>query len=672
MKKKLLALLFGCVFALLLVEGGARLLERFALKPAERAALVLPYHEIPYQPHPYLNWENQPSRTCRDGERHNALGFRGLERPVTKPQGAFRVACLGGSTTYTQRVREPATYPAQLEVFLKQKLAGRTIEVLNAGVKGYTSAESLQNLLFKVLDYEPDAIVVYHAVNDFYPRTYPGFRPDYLHCRTVWVGTDIEKNAWLGLLESSAVFRFTRLRTTDYAQRGGLYYWIYDPHRDRTSLDAGLADTTTAAFEANLRAICRIAGARGIACVIASQAQNLVSDFTPKPNPAPIDQMNAAARRVATEEGAFFVDAAQGFPQTEGLFDKNDVVHMQADGAKELARRIGQGMLDQKLLERGATAPAIARDEPGSIELVSGLDSPLPAESRARIERGEIVKPSPYFLYALAPNAPASPGLGPHDASGRRVTAPRAADASELPRTVLCLGGAATYGLGVTAEESWPARLQASLRERGMTRFVVQNCGVPGYTSAEMLGAAHFRDLSLAPEVVVIGPGFEDALPRMLPGYRADYAHARGTFRFGDFEFPRSLVESPLPEADDPLGSGAPRRALRRNDGIPGVDPAGPYALYRNLRSLVDLCRGRPQPARVLLPTLVAPPSSPPLVQFAADWNRVVTAIASETGAEIVTLASDVSDFIPGTCAFTPAAHARIAEAVAAALIAPR
>lgn len=674
MKKKLLALLLGVVFALALVEVASRVLVRATLSENERASLVLPFEQIPYRPHPYLNWENLPSRTTRDGERHNADGFRGPERPVAKAEGTYRIACLGGSTTYTQRVKEFETYPAQLEAFLVAQSPGRTIEVLNAGVKGYTTAESLMNLAFKVLDYEPDAIVVYHAVNDFYPRAYPGFRPDYLHCRVVWVGADLEKNTLLEALELSATFRLLRFRATDYAKRGGLYYWIYDPAIAQTSREDALAKSTTVGFEENLRAICRIAAGRGIACVIASQAQNLVSDFADKPSPVPIDQMNAAARRVAGEEGAFFVDSAANFPQDPGYFDKNDLVHMQPMGARELARRIGQGFIDHGILARPAKPPAIRRDDGAALPSLEPLESPLPEASRERIERGEIVYPSPYFLYALVPNAAASPGLGPHDATGRRTCATPPRDASSPPRTIVCLGGSATYGLGVTADEAWPSRLREKLRGRGLDRFVVHNGGVPGYTSAEVLAAAHFRDLPLGPELVVIGPGFEDALPRVLPGFRTDYAHARGTFRFGEPKFPDSWVSATLPEGDDLLGSGAPRRALR--DGAKLENPPatpGAFALHRNLRTLVDLARARARKPRVMLTTLVAPEGHSALAAYAADWNRVVSAIAAETPVELVTLDLDPGvAFLPRSCQFTASAHDSIAAAIESAILAPR
>lgn len=677
MKKKLLALAFGLLVAIALLEGGVRLVARFTLSPAEQASLVLDFDGIPYRPHPYVNWENKPKQWCREGEYHNEQGFRGPLRPVAKPSGVYRIVCLGGSTTYTQRVKESETYPVQLEVFLKERFPGRPIEVLNAGVKGYTSAESLQNLAFKVLDFEPDLIIVYHAVNDFYPRTYPGFRPDYQHCRVVWVEEDVQKNGFLRALETTALFSFLRLRSSDYAKRGGLYYWIYDPQLSQIDREQALVKSTTGGFEDNLRAICDVANGRGITCVLASQAQNLVSTYSDKPSPVPLDQMNDAARRVALEKGVTFLDPAAGFPQEAGHFSPNDLVHMEAPGARELARRIGQGLVDAGLLDRSAPRASFTVLEPSALEGLFTAKSPLPAESLARLEGGEIVAPKPYYGYGLVPGAKESPGLGGHDEYGRRIGAIPTQDGAS-PRSIVCLGGASTYGFGLAANEAWPARLQSRLRERGLARFVVWNCGVPGYTTAETLAAAHFRDLRLNPEAVIIGPGFEDLGPRILPGFRTDYGHARRTFRFGEPSFLDSLVSIEPDPGRDPCECGAPRSALRApdvaasQDGMAAIDPRapGPFAMYRNLRTLVDLCRARSGVSRVLIGTLPVPAEAP-AAQYAADWNRIAAMVAEECAVELVSLESG-AERIENTFVPSKQSHDAWAEIFSNRLVPPQ
>lgn len=217
-----------------------------------------------------------------------------------------------------------------------------------------------------------------------------------------------------------------------------------------------------------------------------------------------------------------------------------------------------------------------------------------------------------------------------------------------------------------------PAQLQRLVRARGMNNMVVMNCGVPGYTTAEMLAAAHFRDLRVGAQIVVIDYDFEDAVPRTLPGYRTDYAHARKTFRFGAPTFPASLLTTTLTRGVDPLGSGAPLLALR--DGEPPslrdsrVTRPGPFATYRNLRSLVDLARATPGVERVILVRAVAPNGEPGFVAVAQDWNDAAKQIAKETRASVVDPGELTGCCVPGSYLPNREGNARRADAVLKAI----
>ena len=139
-----------------------------------------------YQPHHYQIYRLRPDFQ-RGGLTHNAHGFRGRELEMVKPDRTYRIVCVGGSTTYTEKVsQDDHTYPAQLERFLRARFAQVNIEVINAGVPGYTTAESLINLAFRVSEWDPDLIVIYHAVNDVRARFCHGFASDYAGYRKSW------------------------------------------------------------------------------------------------------------------------------------------------------------------------------------------------------------------------------------------------------------------------------------------------------------------------------------------------------------------------------------------------------------------------------------------------------------------------------------------------------
>ena len=63
---------------------------------------------------------------------------------------------------------------------------------------------------------------------------------------------------------------------------------------------------------------------------------------------------------------------------------------------------------------------------------------------------------------------------------GQRGPAPPGPEASPL---IAALGDSCTFGFRVSEGETYPALLQADLREHGMPRAAVLNYGVPGYTS---------------------------------------------------------------------------------------------------------------------------------------------------------------------------------------------
>jgi len=126
-----------------------------------------------YTPHRYLGYALTPD--FESGEnRHNDLGFRGEGFSPAKPDGAYRIVAVGGSTTYSVAVDDyRQSYPYQLEEHLRRSGYDQ-VEVINAGVGGYASYESLLNIQFRVLPLQPDLIIVYQGYNDIHTRlVYP-------------------------------------------------------------------------------------------------------------------------------------------------------------------------------------------------------------------------------------------------------------------------------------------------------------------------------------------------------------------------------------------------------------------------------------------------------------------------------------------------------------------
>jgi lysophospholipase L1-like esterase len=104
---------------------------------------------------------------------NDSRGYRGPER-----RGAgdvFRVLCLGDSVTFGFNVDQPAPFPRQLEMLLRERLPERQIEVVNAGVPGWSWVQGLRFLEAEGMRLAPDLVVAAHGTNDQFWRA---TRPD--------------------------------------------------------------------------------------------------------------------------------------------------------------------------------------------------------------------------------------------------------------------------------------------------------------------------------------------------------------------------------------------------------------------------------------------------------------------------------------------------------------
>lgn len=153
----------ACIVAAVLgvAEGGARLVLR-ARQPAIDPLSVADAA---------LGWRNLPGASGHPAGAlvaFNSRGLRGPERDYAKPAGVKRVLLLGGSAVEGWNVEEGATLRAALERGLLKGSCG-PVEVLNAGVAGYSIDQ--QRALYEAEGrrYSPDLVVVVVHYQDFQP-----------------------------------------------------------------------------------------------------------------------------------------------------------------------------------------------------------------------------------------------------------------------------------------------------------------------------------------------------------------------------------------------------------------------------------------------------------------------------------------------------------------------
>jgi hypothetical protein len=94
----------------------------------------------------------------------SAQGTRDVEVRIPKPKGTFRILVLGDSIAYGSGIPVEKTFPNRLESLLSNQ--SLPVEVVNAGVSGYTAYNELQYYLARGRDFEPDVVVVAFCMND--------------------------------------------------------------------------------------------------------------------------------------------------------------------------------------------------------------------------------------------------------------------------------------------------------------------------------------------------------------------------------------------------------------------------------------------------------------------------------------------------------------------------
>lgn len=172
----------------ILIEGGTRVLfsrialtnphtSRFLLLHSSNESNIESLWKVPL-------WEYKPGSVARfDSDidswevRINSLGYRTPEIDLPKPDGTYRIVCVGGSTTMEGWSNE-STYPAYLQAYLREHYASDRIEVVNCGISGLkSSGESKKIREYLALD--PDMVLEYNCVNDICFNLVPQWRQQF-------------------------------------------------------------------------------------------------------------------------------------------------------------------------------------------------------------------------------------------------------------------------------------------------------------------------------------------------------------------------------------------------------------------------------------------------------------------------------------------------------------
>lgn len=293
---------------------------------APEPAIILNYDELRdcgttpmYEPHPYLSYQHTPGDDGRF--MIGAHGYRG--QTPDNVSASTSVLTLGGSAVFGLGVEN---WRQDLARQLADRLSANGTQVtgINGGAVGYTSWESMINLATKGRAVDPEIVVIYHGLNDVWPRLVPPdrYRSDNTGYRTSWTRDDQDLSL-LRLTRDSPLYLAEMATTQDY-RRG--------PSR--------LEQNPPRFFRSNTASMIALARQMDAVPVLATYPTTRAFDeYASSPLfQAGIRQHNNVTRRLAERYGVPLVDLAASMPEQERWWSSSR--HPSVNGTRFQARQI--------------------------------------------------------------------------------------------------------------------------------------------------------------------------------------------------------------------------------------------------------------------------------------------------------------------------------------------
>jgi lysophospholipase L1-like esterase len=255
----------------------------------------------------------------------NSLGYRSKEFKAEKPQGIYRIAAFGGSTTAGYENAVENTYPSKLE-----KLLGKRFEVINCGMGGQ-DVRYVNNLLDKeVRNFSPDMATLYLTCNKIF-----------LSMSSVTPKKDLRYFLWkTKMFLSSKSLLVLTVREKVALKKFGMITQIYSPASNSRDMAKNFMNSEFifSDYENELKTFCKICKENGIKAVLISEACSLkrrpgymITDIELKPV---YEKLWQVMKNVAIKEGVDYIDIAH-IGLSDDLF--TDGVHLTDKGNDKIA-----------------------------------------------------------------------------------------------------------------------------------------------------------------------------------------------------------------------------------------------------------------------------------------------------------------------------------------------
>lgn len=321
--------------------------------------------------------------------RTDSEGFIEPSRIHANPD--LEIFFLGGSTTECKFLPEADRFPVLVGRMLEDEL-GLAVNSYNGGVSGNHSMHSNLALLGKIVDREPEVVVLMENINDLTVLLYTGSYWNDHASRSLIVAPPAAGRTTMAPIRGVKDF-FRASLPQLYGRLASLRRSLEAPEDEWSDVRGRHIEydeeEIVSAFQRSLRTFAGVARAHGIEPVLMTQANRFVEEPDLRQSEAwegflkpwwerlfegtGLDyaryqklyaRFNEAIREVAREEGVLLIDLAREVPQdSEHMYD---FVHYTSQGSALAARHIVSGL--RPLLEgRPKTSPKDVAYSRGSI-----------------------------------------------------------------------------------------------------------------------------------------------------------------------------------------------------------------------------------------------------------------------------------------------------------------
>jgi lysophospholipase L1-like esterase len=342
-------------FATLLLAVGSLALTLLVLEAAFRLVHVpvgtvqINRATVRRSTNPRLQFELRPGGIAHAEVEYriDALGLRGPEATLAKPDGVRRVAVLGDSIAFGYWVAEEDAFTRQLEGMLGEvRGLGPRVEVLDFGVPGYNLDQEIEQLRSMVLDFAPDVVVVAFCLNDL--EGIFSYELGLVQERTA------RDRSLLGRLREALVARSVLFSWIEYRLAGLEARRSFVRARNPLSgpLYEQAVDAQKAALVGKFGVLHTLLAARGIPGMIA-----VVPFFGARFDRYPYRDLHRAVVEAAAQTGLAAVDLLDCYSAYNFREVRVDVVHPNPMGHRIAAHAIRDALCGRGLLCAGGAPP---------------------------------------------------------------------------------------------------------------------------------------------------------------------------------------------------------------------------------------------------------------------------------------------------------------------------